>query len=73
MRKSYAELLVTERTGRDLEGLLRELYVEKRHSDSEIATALGIGVTRAAVQQWRAKYGITREDRPPVVIEGSAA
>lgn len=64
MRKTPLQLLVQERTGRDIETLLRELYVEKRHSDQEIAIAFG--VTRASVQQWRARYGINRDDRAPV-------
>jgi DNA-binding XRE family transcriptional regulator len=69
--KSFAQELVAARTGRDLEGLLRELYVEKRHTDQEIANALG--VSRTAIRQWRAGFGISRDERPPVVIEGSAA
>lgn len=49
---------------RDLGEMLRELYVAKRHSDQEIADYLS--VTRAAVQQWRVQFGISRHDRPPV-------
>jgi predicted transcriptional regulator len=63
MRKTHAQLLVQERTDREIEELLRELYVEKRYSDQEIATALGDTVTRAAVQQWRRRFGI---ERPPI-------
>lgn len=65
MRKTPLQLLVQERTGRVLEELLAELYVEKGRSDSEIAQA--IGVTRANVQQWRSQYGIKREPLPPLV------
>lgn len=64
MRKTPLMRLVQERTGRDIETLLRELYVEKRHSDREIAEALGL--ERATVQQWRERYGISSDDRPPV-------
>ena len=56
--------LVQERTGRDVVALLRELYVEKRHTDREIAEALGL--ERATVQLWREKFGISSDDRPPV-------
>lgn len=66
-RKSYAEELVKERTGRQVPDLLRELYVEKRHSQQEIADALG--VSRMAVNAWLQRYGISREDRAPVEIE----
>lgn len=69
MRKTPLQLLVQERTGRVLEELLRELYVEKRLTDNEIAQAIGNGpegrplVTRAVVQQWRQQLGITAEQR----------
>lgn len=65
-RKGYAETLVHERTGREVDVLLRELYVEKRHSQAEIASA--IGVSRGLVSQWLAKYGITRDDRAGVAL-----
>lgn len=64
--KSHAQLLVEERTGRDLEELLRELYVQRRHSQGEIATALG--VSRPAVSLWLREHGITREERPAVAL-----
>lgn len=74
-RKGYAEALVQERTGRQVDALLRELYVDKRHSQEEIAEALtaaisslDVSVSRATVSQWLAKYGITREDRPAVAL-----
>lgn len=64
--KGYAKDLVRERTGRDPEDLLRELYVEKRHSQQEIAAALR--VSRSTVNAWLAEYGIRRDERPPVVL-----
>ena len=54
--------LVRLRTGRDPQELVRELYVERRLSDREIAEA--IGVDRVTVNKWRAAWGIRREDRP---------
>lgn len=64
--KGYAKQLVRERTGREPEDLLRELYVEKRHSQQEIADALG--VSRMTVATWLAEYGITRDDRAGVTL-----
>lgn len=69
MRKTPLQLLVQERTGRVVEELLRELYVERRHTDQEIAAALGL--TRAVVQQWRTQFSIRRDDRDqlePLVV-----
>jgi hypothetical protein len=63
--------MVQTRTGRDLEGLLRELYVVKRHTLKEIAEALG--VNREMVRLWTVEFGITRDERPPVVIGPEAA
>jgi hypothetical protein len=62
--KSYAKETVRQRTGRDIPDLLRELYVDRRHSQQEIADALGL--TRSLVKAWLFEYGISREDRPPV-------
>lgn len=62
--KSHAQVLVEVRTGRQLPDLLRELYVDKRHSDREIADALD--VDRVTVNRWRRDYGIRRTDRPPL-------
>lgn len=70
-RKDYAAELVRERTGRDVEPLLRELYIERRHSQQGIADALG--VTRHQVYVWLGRYGISREDRPPLDIEAIAS
>lgn len=64
--KSYAKELVRERTGRDPGELLRELYVDKRHSQKEIADALQ--VSRMTVALWLQDYGITRDDRPAVAL-----
>ena len=65
--KSYAAELVTARTGREVPELLRELYVDKRHSQREIAEALG--VSRRQVSTWLARHDIAREDRQPVALE----
>lgn len=65
-RKDYAEELVRERTGREVPELLRELYLEKRHTQEEIAEALG--VTRSIVNAWLMEYGISRADRGPVEL-----
>ncbi len=65
-RKSAAWELVRIRTGRDPEDVIRELYIERRHTDREIARALGIG--RMTVNQWRRELGISRDDRPAVAL-----
>jgi transposase len=62
--KSYAERLVHERTGRDVPDLLRDLYVERRYSQQEIADHLG--VSRGAIVGWLNRYGISRDDRTPL-------
>jgi len=59
--KSYAQELVRKSTGRAVDELLRELYVEKKHSQEEIARALG--VSRVTIAGWLAEYGISRDDR----------
>lgn len=69
-RKDYAAELVRERTGRDVEELLRELYLERRHTQQEVADALG--VSRPIVLAWLRRYGISRDDRRPVEIEATA-
>lgn len=65
-RKSHAKELVRQRTGRAVEDVLRDLYVEKRHSQEEIGEALG--VHRMTVSLWLREYGITRDDRPAVAL-----
>lgn len=73
-RKTPLQLLVQERTGRDIEALLRELYVDKRYSDQEIADAFAAAIgdgdllTRGTVQQWRERFGIARDARPPLEL-----
>lgn len=64
--KSHAKELVQVRTGRQVDELLRDLYVEQRHTQEEIAEALG--VARVTVGLWLREYGIRREDRPPVEL-----
>ncbi len=63
---SATKELVRLRTGRDPEDLLRELYVEKRHSQEEIARA--IGVHRITVGKWLDEFGISRDDRSAVTL-----
>lgn len=65
-RKSHAKDLVRISTGREPADLLRELYVEKRHTQEEIGAALG--VHRMTIALWLKEYGITREARGPVEI-----
>jgi len=64
--KSYAKEAVTARTGREVDELLRELYISKRHSAQEIADA--IGVSRMTVVTWLREAGISRDDRPAVAL-----
>lgn len=76
--KGYAEALVRMSTGRPTDELLRDLYVDKRHSQEEIAEALNaqlrahdvsdLEISRATVGSWLSKYGITRDDRPAVAL-----
>lgn len=64
--KSDATEAVTGSTEGHIERVIRELYVEKRHSDQEIATALG--VNRVTVTKWRRRWGIAREDRAAATV-----
>lgn len=64
--KGYAQVAVQQRTGRSVPDLLRDLYVEKRHTQEEIAEALG--VSRATISDWLREYSITRDDRPAVAL-----
>lgn len=65
--KTFAQKAVQASTGREPADLLRELYVEKRHSQEEIARSLG--VSRATIQAWLRDFGISRSDRtPPQVV-----
>ena len=65
-RKDYAKEAVTARTGREVEELLRDLYVGRRHSQEEIASALQ--VSRSLVAQWLREFSINRDDRPAVAL-----
>jgi DNA invertase Pin-like site-specific DNA recombinase len=65
VNKSATQELVRERTGRDPIELVRELYVDRRHSDQEIADALG--VNRVTVSRWRRDNGISRALRAKAV------
>lgn len=60
--KSYAKETVRRNTGREVDELLRDLYVTRRLSQQEIAGA--IGVSRSLVKVWLREYGISRDDRP---------
>lgn len=62
MRKSHARDAVAARTGREVDDLLRELYVDRGYNFSEIAEALG--VSRELVRQWIETAGL-RDQRPP--------
>lgn len=68
--KTTPNAALPERTDAEghIERVIRDLYIEKRHSDQEIATALG--VNRVTVTKWRARWGISREARGPVEIKG---
>lgn len=68
--KEYAAEVVRLRTGRDVEELLRELYIEQRHSQAAVADALG--VSRQTVALWLARYGMSRDDREPISLEATA-
>lgn len=57
---------VQDDTSGHIERVVRELYIDKRHSDQEIADALG--VNRVTVTKWRRRWGITRDDRPAVAL-----
>jgi len=56
--RTHAQALVTLRTGRPVEDVLRELYVERRLSQADIAAELGI--TRMTVAMWLREFGIER-------------
>lgn len=60
------ELAGTSADAGHIERTIRELYVVKRHSDQEIADALG--VNRVTVTKWRKRWGIARDDRPAVAL-----
>lgn len=62
MRKSHARDAVRLRTGREVDDLLRELYVERGYTFVEIGQALG--VSRELVRKWVDDAGM-RDERPP--------
>lgn len=62
--KTYSLKAVQARTKRDPEELLRELYVDKRYSQAEIAVALG--VSRSLIAKWMGEFGISDADREPL-------
>lgn len=64
-RKTWSKEAVRLRTGRDPDEFVRELYVEKRYSQQEIATALG--VSRSLVAKWLGEQGLGKDDRDPLV------
>jgi hypothetical protein len=72
MRKTGLQMAVQQSTGREIEELLRELYVAKRHSDQEIADAfsklVGTDISLSAIRVWRERFGISREDRPALEL-----
>jgi hypothetical protein len=59
--------LVRLRTGREVEPYVRELYVERRWTDQEIADHLK--VDRVTVNKWRREWGIARSDRTAALDE----
>jgi DNA-binding transcriptional regulator LsrR (DeoR family) len=64
-RKSYLQEALIARTGReDLADYLRELYIEKRLTDQEIAGRFEI--SRGTVQALRKEFGIDRSERKAV-------
>jgi transposase len=59
--RSYPQQIVEGRTGRDIAEHLRELFVDRRWTDGEIADHLG--VSRSTIIAWRRQFGIDRADR----------
>lgn len=60
--KSAAEQQVQQRTGRDdIPAYLRELFVDRRWTDREVADHFG--VHRVTVTNWRKEWGITPDER----------
>jgi hypothetical protein len=70
--RTALQYLVEAKTERELEAMLRELYVERRHTDAEIAKALsaavGFEISRASISLWRDQFGISADDRPGISI-----
>lgn len=63
--KSRAMQIIEAREGRDLAGLLHELYVDQGMTQAEIADRLG--TRRATISRWMADLGIESRWGPRVV------
>jgi plasmid maintenance system antidote protein VapI len=63
---AWAQRAVKLRTGREVPDVLREMYVDRRFTQQEIADALG--VHRVTVNEWLRLYDISRADREPADI-----
>lgn len=63
-RNTHAKRVVTLVTGREVDDVLRDMYLDKRYTQEEIAKALD--VSRDTVIRWLAEYGISRDDRPAI-------
>ncbi len=61
---SHAKKLVRVSTGREVADVLRDLYLEQRRTQQEIADSLG--VSRDTIVRWLGEYGISRNDREPL-------
>lgn len=57
--RTHAQELVALRTGRPVADVLRDLYVDQRLTQEQVAAELGI--TRMTAVRWLAEYGIKRE------------
>jgi len=64
-RKTPATDLVTTGTTPEQAERIRSLYVDHRHSDREIAEALGLH--RVTITRKRLALGITSADRRPAI------
>lgn len=69
--KPSTTVAVPSGTDGHIERVIRELYLERRFSDQEIADALG--VHRVTVTKWRQRWGINRADRRAIEIDGAPA
>lgn len=56
---TYAQQVVQQRTGRDLEEFLRELYIDRGLSQEKCAAELG--VSRLTLARWLNQFGIERK------------
>ena len=59
--RSYPQQIVEAKTGRDVAEYLRELFVDRRLTDDEIADLFG--VSRHTILAWRRQFGIDRAHR----------